>query len=213
MAKLWLPVIGPAVIPCRYPSFDTFRENFWLCLTTKTSGSNWNLFFFALCFELHLKISVIFSQIFIRPQWESRKMFRCSAKYHRFADIWGLVAELLRWWKFAGIYVMHLSMSCPNRGRAVIHRCVARVWGKWAIIDTEVSLGVGLLTFLVEKDWERVIVHTREELARRPTERAELQNGGIRGDGGWVDSKKCKTLHVFLLLQNTEFWILSCFRN
>ena len=30
---------------------------------------------------------------------------------------------------------------------------------------------VGLLTFLVEKDWERVIVHTREELARRPTER------------------------------------------
>ena len=93
--------------------------------------------------------------------------------------------------------------------RGYWHWVLARVWGKWAIIDTGVSPGAGLLTFLVEKDWERVIVHTREELARQPTERAELQNGGIRSNGGWVDSKKGKTLHVFLLLQNTEFWILS----
>ena len=97
--------------------------------------------------------------------------------------------------------------------RGYWHWCLARVWGKWAIIDTGVSPGAGLLTFLVKKDWERVIVHTREELARRPTERAELQNGGNRSDGGGVDSKKGKTLHVFLLLQNTEFWILSCCRN
>ena len=34
-----------------------------------------------------------------------------------------------------------------------------------AIIDTGLSPGAGLLTFLVEKDWERVIVHTREELS------------------------------------------------
>lgn len=56
--------------------------------------------------------------------------------------------------------------------RGYWHRCLARVWGKWAIIDTGVSPGAGLLAFLVEKDWERVIVHTREELARRPTEQA-----------------------------------------
>ena len=31
--------------------------------------------------------------------------------------------------------------------------------------------GAGVLTFLVQKDWERVIVHTREELARGPSER------------------------------------------
>ena len=31
--------------------------------------------------------------------------------------------------------------------------------------------GAGVLTFLVQKDWERVIVHTREELARGPTKR------------------------------------------
>ena len=61
------------------------------------------------------------------------------------------------------------------------------------------------MTFLVEKDRERVIVHTREELARRPTERAELQNGRNKSDGGGVNSKKGKTLHVSLLLQNTEF--------
>ena len=41
----------------------------------------------------------------------------------------------------------------------------------------------------------------------------KVANGRIRGDGSWVDSKKGKTLHVFLLLQNTEYWILSCFRN
>ena len=63
-------------------------------------------------------------------------------------------------------------LSTTGEGRALRgywHRCLARVWGKWAIIDTTVSPGGGSIDIF--GDWERVIVHTREELARGPTER------------------------------------------
>ena len=99
---------------------------------------------------------------------------------------------------------MHLSMPFPNGERAGIQGlltsmscpCLGQVSNYW---HRGLSRG-GIIDIF---GWERL----------KATERAQLQNGGIRSDGGWVDSKKGKTLHVFLLLQNTEFWILSCFRN